>query len=159
MPADRRVRNAQISQTLLERLKRRGWRLTAQRRVVAEAMAGVHVHLTAEEVLERASERLPEISRATVYNTLNELAKLGEIAEVALGPGTKRYDPETTRRHQHLVCERCGVTRDVHPAAESRLYLPARERDRFKLNRVEIVFWGLCPKCANRPRIVMKLLV
>ncbi len=150
MPMNRRMRVAAKSPTLLERLKRRGWRMTAQRRVIAEAMAGAHVHLTAEEVFARASERLPEISRATVYNTLNELAALGEIAEVALGSGTKRYDPETVDRHQHLVCESCGTTRDVHPDGESRLALPASERARFTLNRVEIVFWGRCPKCAPR---------
>jgi Fur family transcriptional regulator, stress-responsive regulator len=150
--ADPRMRGAKKSQTLLERLKRRGWHLTAQRRVIAEAMAGAHVHLTADEVFERAAERLPEISRATVYNTLNELAKLGEIVEVALESGPKRYDPETVERHHHLVCESCGMTRDVHPAGEARLSLSAPERDRFTLNRVEIVFWGLCPKCAAMAR-------
>jgi Fur family transcriptional regulator, stress-responsive regulator len=133
--------------SLLQRLKRRGWRLTSQRRVIAEAMDGEHVHLTAEEVYGRASSRLPEISRATVYNTLNELAKLGEVAEVSLGSGVRRYDPQTAHRHQHLVCERCGATRDVHPAGETRLSLPTVESDRFRLSRVEIVFWGVCPDC------------
>ena len=152
MATDRRMRGATKSSTLLERLKRRGWRLTAQRRVIAEAMGGAHVHLTADEVFARASDRLPEISRATVYNTLNELAKLGEITEVALGSGAKRYDPETVNRHQHLVCEGCGITRDVHPDGESRLALPVAERDRFTLNRVEIAFWGLCPKCVGAAR-------
>ena len=137
------------SLSLLQRLKRRVWRLTSQRRVIAEAMDGEHVHLTAEEVYERASSGLPETSRATVYNALNELAKLGEVAEVSLGSGTKRYDPQTAHRHQHLVCERCGATRDVHPAGESRLSLPTAERDRFKLNRVEIVFWGVCSNCSK----------
>ena len=41
------------STPLLERLRAVGWRLTPQRRVIAEAMGGDHVHLTAEEVLER----------------------------------------------------------------------------------------------------------
>jgi len=39
---------------LLDRLRALGWRLTPQRRVIAEVMGGDHVHLTAEEVLERA---------------------------------------------------------------------------------------------------------
>ncbi|MER6692640.1 transcriptional repressor, partial [Streptomyces minutiscleroticus] len=30
---------------LLERLRDRGWRMTAQRRVVAEVLDGEHVHL------------------------------------------------------------------------------------------------------------------
>ena len=76
-------------------------------------------------------------------------ATIAAIAEVALGSGIRRYDPETVDRHQHLVCEHCGTTRDVYPTGESRLALAASERDRFTLNRVEIVFWGLCPKCAT----------
>ena len=47
--------------------------MTAQRRVVAEVLDGEHVHLTADEVHARAVAKLPEISRATVYNTLGEL--------------------------------------------------------------------------------------
>jgi len=85
------------------------------------------------------------------YNTLNELVKLGEVAEVSLGSGTKRYDPQTAQGHQHLVCERCGATRDVHPAGADRLTLPTAERGRFKLNRVEIVFWGVCSNCVRSP--------
>jgi Fur family transcriptional regulator, stress-responsive regulator len=149
MPSNSLRRSDPNSLSLLQRLQRRGWRLTSQRRVIAEAMEGDHVHLTAEEVYERASSRLPEISRATVYNTLGELARLGEVAEVALGSGIRRYDPQTADRHQHMVCERCGATRDVHPTGEGRLSLPASEGDRFKLSRVEIVFWGVCSDCAN----------
>ncbi|MFE2439439.1 Fur family transcriptional regulator, partial [Streptomyces sp. NPDC059409] len=68
---------------LLERLRERGWRLTAQRRVVAEVLDGDHVHLTADEVHARAARRLPEISRATVYNTLRELVHRAEVLEVS----------------------------------------------------------------------------
>jgi Fe2+ or Zn2+ uptake regulation protein len=74
----------------LERLPRRGLRLTAQRRVIAEALEGVHVHLAADGVFERAVARLPEISRATVYNTLNQLHTLGEVREITLDGGSRR---------------------------------------------------------------------
>ena len=44
---------------LIERLRSRGWRLTAQRRVIAEATAGDHMHLVA--TLVRQDGRLPEM--------------------------------------------------------------------------------------------------
>ncbi|TDC65022.1 Fur family transcriptional regulator, partial [Streptomyces hainanensis] len=78
---------------LLQRLRGRGWRLTAQRRVIAEVLDGEHVHFTADEVHARATERLPEISRASVYNTLGELVALGEVIEVTTDGRAKRYDP------------------------------------------------------------------
>jgi Fur family ferric uptake transcriptional regulator len=136
---------------LIERLRQREWRMTAQRRVIAEVLAGKHVHLTADDVYQRAVARLPEISRATVYNTLAELTDLREVLEVTLEGRAKRYDPNANDRHQHLVCERCGLIRDVHPKAGAALSLPARERHGFVLTGVDIVYRGLCPACAGKP--------
>jgi Fur family ferric uptake transcriptional regulator len=132
---------------LLERLKARRWRLTPQRRVVAEVLEGQHVHLTADEVHGLAMERLPEISLATVYNTLNELVSMGEVIEVSTGTGSKRYDPNSTARHQHLVCVSCGSLRDVYPEGESLVRLPRKEKHGFKVQDIEIRFRGLCPAC------------
>ncbi|GHJ31237.1 MULTISPECIES: Fur family transcriptional regulator [Streptomyces] len=133
---------------LLERLRGRGWRLTAQRRVVAEVLDGDHVHYTADEVHALAAERLPEISRATVYNTLGELVSLGEVIEVSTDGRAKRYDPNAHRAHQHLVCGRCGTIRDVHPSGDPLADLPAQERFGFSISTVEVTYRGLCPDCA-----------
>ncbi|MFI2611766.1 Fur family transcriptional regulator [Kitasatospora sp. NPDC018619] len=134
---------------LLERLRGRGWRLTSQRRVVAEVLDGDHVHLTADEVHARAAERLPEISRATVYNTLGELVTLGEVVEVATDGRAKRYDPNAHRPHQHLVCTGCGAIRDVHPQGDPLGDLPAEQRYGFAVAQVEVTYRGLCPACAG----------
>jgi Fur family ferric uptake transcriptional regulator len=124
--------------------------MTAQRRAIAEVLAGKHVHLTADEIHKRAAARLPEVSRATVYKTLGELAGLGEIREVTISGRAKYYDPNLDAAHQHLACERCGLIRDVHPQGTSGLKLPAKDRNGFALTGIDIVFRGLCPACANR---------
>ncbi|NGN69092.1 transcriptional repressor [Streptomyces sp. A7024] len=134
---------------LLERLRGRGWRLTAQRRVIAEVLDGDHVHYTADEVHDKAVSRLPEISRATVYNTLGELVSIGEVLEVATDGRAKRYDPNAHRPHQHLVCSRCGAIRDVHPRGNPVADLPAEERFGFVVQDAEVTYRGLCPNCAS----------
>ncbi|MEU6119274.1 Fur family transcriptional regulator [Streptomyces sp. NPDC047117] len=132
---------------LLERLLGRGWRMTSQRRVVAEVLSGDHVHLTADEVHARAVRRLPEISRSTVYNTLGELVALGEIAEVSTDGRAKRYDPNAHRSHQHLVCSGCGTIRDVHPVGDPLAGLPPEQRFGFTVAAAEITYRGRCPSC------------
>ncbi|MBM4796079.1 transcriptional repressor [Streptomyces sioyaensis] len=134
---------------LLERLRGRGWRMTAQRRVVAEVLDGEHVHFTADEVLARATARLPEISRATVYNTLGELVSLGEVVEVATDGRAKRYDPNAHHPHHHLVCSHCGAIRDVHPTGDPLAALPTSERFGFTIREAEVTYWGLCPACTG----------
>lgn len=133
---------------LLERLRARGWRMTSQRRVVAEVLDGEHVHLTADEVHARAVGRLPEISRATVYNALGELVSLGEVMEVTTDGRAKRYDPNAHHPHQHLVCSGCGLIRDVHPTGDPMAGLPAEQRFGFTLSGVEVTYRGLCASCA-----------
>ncbi|CAM5637997.1 Fur family transcriptional regulator [Streptomyces avidinii] len=134
---------------LLDRLRGRGWRMTAQRRVVAEVLDGDHVHLTADEVHALAVAKLPEISRATVYNTLGELVTLGEVLEVSTDRRAKRYDPNAHRPHQHLVCAQCGAIRDVHPAGNPLADLPDAERFGFVVSAVEVTYRGVCPNCAG----------
>jgi Fur family ferric uptake transcriptional regulator len=137
------------STSLLERVRQRGWRITAQRRVIAEVLEGEHVHLTADDVFERARSRLPEVSLATVYNTLNELVAMGVLQQVDTGAGPIRYDPNTERRHHHLVCLRCGRLHDVYPVGEDGLRLPRSQRFGYRIIDQEIVFQGYCPTCGG----------
>ena len=131
---------------LIERLRDRGWRLTAQRRVIAEVLTGDHVHLTADEVLERARAALPEVSRATVYSTLNEMVSIGELFEIAHPDGRKRYDPNVAERHHHLLCIDCGQMLDVRADDPQ---LSADQRHGFEVLDVEVTFRARCPECAT----------
>jgi Fur family transcriptional regulator, stress-responsive regulator len=133
-------------QPLLTRLRDRGWRLTAQRRVIAEVMTGEHVHLAADDVFERARAILPEVSLATVYNTLGELVGMGELLEVTHADGRKRYDPNVAVHHHHLVCVDCGRMLDVH-VDDPRL--PDREQHGFELLGVDVTFRARCPDCVR----------
>ncbi|GAA2165909.1 MULTISPECIES: Fur family transcriptional regulator [Glycomyces] len=132
---------------LVTRLRRHNWRITPQRRVIAETLEGSHVHFTAEEILERAVERMPELSRATVYNTLNEMVALGEVLELTLDGRSKRYDPNADHEHHHLICEGCGLMKDVHAMADPVDWLPGDERHGFAVSRGSITYRGLCPAC------------
>jgi Fur family ferric uptake transcriptional regulator len=135
---------------LLDRLRARGWRLTAQRRVVAEVLRGEHVHLAADQVHLRAQELLPEISMATVYNTLNELVALGEVCEVRVTNGPTRYDPNVNEPHHHLVCTECGALYDVKPRGVDGLRLTPSQSYGFDVYAVDVVFRGRCVDCAAR---------
>lgn len=139
-----------VGDSLLERLRERQWRITPQRRVVAEVLHGDHVHLSAEDVLAGARDRLPEISLATVYNTLGELVAMGEVREVRAAEGPVRYDPNARSAHQHLVCTSCGALFDVDPLGVDGLGLSEGDSHGFCLVEVEVTFRGLCRDCAGR---------
>src|SRR5680860_1511097 len=112
------VRSGQLVDSVMGRLQGAGRRMTSQRRVIAEVFdtprhRGEHVHLTADQVLASARASLPEVSLATVYNTLNDMVAIGALLEVLPDSGPKRYDPNVTHDHHHLVCTDCSRVFDV----------------------------------------------
>jgi Fur family ferric uptake transcriptional regulator len=125
-------------------LRERGLRVTAQRRVVCEVLlAGRDEHLSADQVLERSRQALPEISRATVYNAIADLAAVGLVRPVA-GAGAQRYDVGS-EPHGHFRCRACGALHDIEPATDE-VVLPDAG---FVLELVHLVAEGLCPACAR----------
>lgn len=131
---------------LLERLRARGLRVTAQRRAVATVLHGPNLHLTADEIYERARRELPEIARATVYNTINELTRMGELLELSLDGRSKRYDPNVSPGHHHFVCGRCGGIFDVNVGAEAPP-LDSTEYPGLQAESAQITYSGTCPAC------------
>jgi len=115
---------------------------------VTQVLHGENVHLSAETIFGHAKKELPEISMATVYNTLNELVAMGEILEVSTGSGPKRYDPNVKVSHHHLVCTSCGALRDVY-VPEPGATLAVTDLHGYVVTGMDVVFQGLCPTCQN----------
>ena len=93
--------------------------------------------------------RLPEISRATVYNTLHELVNQGEVVEVTTDMRAKRYDPNAHHPHHHLLCTRCGSMRDVRPTSDPLADLPHSQTYGFTITEAEVTYRGVCPDCSK----------
>lgn len=129
------------------RLRAAGLRVTPQRRAVWSAFgAGSNGHLTADEVFGRARRELPELARATVYNTLAALVKAGLLREVE-SRGAVLYDPNPDPTHQHFRCRRCGRLHDVHVEGVGELRV-VDERP-FEVHERTVLLEGLCPACSS----------
>src|SRR3954469_21156156 len=83
----------------------RGLKVTPQRQCIFRILHGSDAHPTAEAVYAPASAEMPTMSLRTVYQTLNDLAEMGELQQLELGTGSARFDP-TLDPHHHLVCFR-----------------------------------------------------
>jgi Fur family peroxide stress response transcriptional regulator len=136
----------------LERLCREGGLpLTVQRRAILEAVLARGDHPTADQVFDDVRRRLADVSRATVYRTLDTLVRLDVVSEAALpGPAT-RYD-RRVERHHHLVCLRCRRAIDVVDERLDALRLPDTSRRGFDVIDFSVQMRGLCRSCRGRGR-------
>jgi Fur family peroxide stress response transcriptional regulator len=127
-------------------LRRAGLKLTPQRIAIVNELAGDGSHPTAQELFERLRPAHPTMSFATVYNTLDALARIGLVGSLRLGAAV-RFDPNT-EPHHHAVCDRCGTVTDLPADPPS----PSLKRDieiaaGFEVRVEERTYRGLCSRC------------
>ena len=120
---------------------------TPQRLAILEYLNGNTSHPSAEDIYRAVSKMHRSMSFATVYNTLNTLAKSGTLRELTIDPQRKRYDPDTSRHH-HLICVLCGTIVDVPEGIV--VDLPAKLAQDFTLLGNHVEFYGHCSPCKRK---------
>jgi Fe2+ or Zn2+ uptake regulation protein len=130
---------------LTEQFRAQGLKVTPQRQSIFRALNGSTVHPSAEAVYAVVSAEMPTISLRTVYQTLNDLAAMGELTALDVGTGSTRFDP-TLEPHHHLVCTACGRIDDVYGEVP-----PLAVPDGFEVTAAEIVYRGRCATCRTAP--------
>jgi Fur family peroxide stress response transcriptional regulator len=131
--------------------RKRGMAVTIQRRTVFEALSARRDHPTADQVYDAVRDRIPGLSRTTVYRVLEALVEAGFVRKVHHAGGVARFDP-VTHRHHHLVCEACGRLVDLDDAAVPALRLPEARGSGFQIKDYSVSVLGLCGACARAKR-------
>lgn len=138
----------------LNTLKQAGYRITAQRRLLCAHLAETDTHPTASDVFETLAHDHPDISRATVYNTLNTLQELGALTEISFGDGHTHYETDTSP-HVNLICLRCHKIMDYHAdpiALQADAQANVTETTGFHPVAVKTEMYGFCADCRQRKR-------
>ncbi len=128
-----------------EKMREAGLRVTPQRRAVWSAFGEGEGHLAADEVFSRARRGLPELSRATVYNTLAAFVEVGMLQAVE-SRGAVLYDPNPDPDHQHFRCRSCDRLYDVPVEGVEGIRIPGGEA--FVVESKTVLLRGLCPRCS-----------
>ena len=130
----------------IERLRNAGLTPTPQRLAVLEYLDGKHAHPTADEIYRAVHARYPTIVKATVYNTLSALKKVGVIQELTIEREAARYDANVSS-HPHFMCRVCGKIYDVDLPCTVR---PGDEIDGHKVESVHTYIYGVCAACREK---------
>ncbi len=123
-------------------------RLTHYRKAVLEVLRATNTHPTAAEVFRTVRRRRPGVAYATIYNALNWLVQSGLISHITFADQAARYDANI-KRHDHLICHRCGALRDITLRLSPSIWSRAGHRDGFHVERYRTELFGLCGRCAS----------
>ena len=129
-------------------LREQGLPVTTQREQVAEAILESRGHLSVEDIEQQLRERGLHIGKATVYRTLDILARSGMITERDFGEGFRRYERVPGHpHHEHLICTRCGKVIEFTNDRLERLKALVAEEYGFEHHHHRLDIYGVCREC------------
>jgi Fur family ferric uptake transcriptional regulator len=133
----------------IEAIRRRGGRVTDQRRAILCVLFEQSDHVTADDLAARVHGQLPDVHLTTVYRFLDTLAEMGLVTHVHLGHGPAVYHL-SAHHHAHVVCEECGGIGVIDDALLGRWSDQLRQANGFRLVDQHFAFAGRCTECATK---------
>jgi Fe2+ or Zn2+ uptake regulation protein len=136
-----------MNSTFHDTLRTQGVRVTRARRVILDILAGAAEHLKAAEVHRRARQVDPQIGLASVYRTLELLARLGLVQHIHMNHRHRHYAPVRRDHGHHLICNGCGRVVEFADCDVEGLVRRLARRTKFRIEGHSVELFGRCPDC------------
>ncbi len=141
---------------LKKELRDRRWRMTPQREQILKVFIETNSeHLGAEEVYRYLLNKRINVSKATVYRTVDLLVELGFLRRLQFDEGVYRYElVDKQNKHSHFICNSCGkiyeFKNELSPEFVMREYIDLLNENGYIIEEFDIKFRGICPKCSEK---------
>ena len=129
-----------------EKCKNKGVRLTDQRKVIAKVMAETKDHPDVDELHKRISEIDKKISIATVYRTVKLFEESGILAKHEFKGGKARYEELNEGHHDHLIDVKSGEIIEFVDEEIEKLQKKVAEKYGYKLVDHKLELYGIKKK-------------
>ena len=133
-----------------EYLKEKGLRYTRQREDVLRKILETKGHFEIEDIVLDFKKQSLDVSRSTVYRTLNILKELGIVNEVIKYKNKTLYEVALKEHHDHLVCEKCGRIIEFHSEEIEELQNKICKDYNFKPTFHRLEIYGVCEDCRKK---------
>jgi Fe2+ or Zn2+ uptake regulation protein len=126
-----------------EYLKSKGVRPSEQRIRIFKYLYVNKNHPTVDMIYRELVQKMPCLSKTTVYNTLNIFLKNNVVRQLAIEENESRYDA-IINLHGHFKCEKCENIYDFDIEKTNNEY---EDLKKYEINEKYILFKGICPSC------------
>ena len=127
-------------------------RLTGPRRRILETLKRLRGKpLSAGELSDILKRQGADVHLATVYRALQYFAARGLVKRSSLWENHAHYEMADSRG-VHLLCDRCGRTREMDIARADALFGQVKKglRGTFKVKNWQLQLVGTCGQCAGK---------
>jgi len=108
-----------------------------------------HPHADTDSIISTVRASIGDVSHQAVYDVLRVLTSAGLLRRIQPSGSVARYEARVGDNHHHVVCRSCGSIADVDCAHGAAPCLTASDDHGYTIDEAEVVYWGLCPACAE----------
>ncbi|MDY6905701.1 MAG: transcriptional repressor [Thermodesulfobacteriota bacterium] len=134
-------------ETIIQKLRDSGHKVTPQRLAIAEILSKSEGHPSVENIYEQIKKNFPTMSLATVYRNIILIKALGEVLELGFPDGSNRYDGNKPYPHPHVICIKCKKILDPHLDSLDEMKKEVAVETDFKILSHRLDFFGICSDC------------
>ena len=130
-------------------LRAKGYKLTEQRRLIIEVFNENPGHHTAQEIFDLVKKKFEGINFSTIYRNLELLSTLEIINKLQIESGISHYELCGLAHHHHIICKKCGETKEIDICPFANLGEEQLSSIGFKATDHKFEIYGYCSKCSH----------
>ncbi|MFM6927476.1 MAG: Fur family transcriptional regulator [Bdellovibrio sp.] len=134
--------------SLNERVRAAGMKLTSQRSQVLKILLHCPEPISADEIFKKIGGKAAGMDLVTIYRILKKFEEASLVSRLEFGDGVARFELtlESGHHHHHVICRQCQRVEPLH-ICDLDQHISMVEKMGYKQVSHRLDFFGLCSRC------------